>query len=250
MPEQFDSIYWRGQGPLGIARRDAAGNHLGFVFVGDVESIEGTPNISRTDVKENVTGQRTTAASFITDQSIDLSINFKSVKPAHLAQALQADLTSVAAGSAVSEAITAFSDKMSPLDNVKVSTVVVKDVTDTTTYVAGTDYIAHLDEGVIEVLSTGAIADLDVLHVSYDYAAQEHLSANPQNEDLMLQFDGINTTNSDKRGRCTVYKVNIDPAFLSLVQQDTEGALTVNAKLLVDNLRQSGDQQYGWKFES
>ena len=54
-----------------------------------------------------------------------------------------------------------------------VSSVVVKDVTDTTTYVAGTDYnVISPALGLIETLVGGAIADDAVLHVSYAYAAQ------------------------------------------------------------------------------
>lgn len=53
----------------------------------------------------------------------------------------------------------------------KLSTVVVKDSTDTTTYVAGTDYILDATAGFIQPLASGAIGDGDELHVTYDAAA-------------------------------------------------------------------------------
>ncbi len=249
MAEQFDSIYWRGQGPAFLAPRDSSGNPLGFTFLGDIESIEGNPNVSNYKVKENVSGSRLTAATFPIDIEYLITINFKSAKAEHLAQALQADITVKVAGSVTDEAVTAYDDKFSKLAYAKVSSVVVQDATDTTTYTANTDYVIYGDEGMIEILSAGSISDEDVLHIDYDYAAQKHISANPSNTEYMLVFPGINTANSDKRGRCTIFKLSIDPAFLSLIQQDTEGSLSVNAEMLADSLRSSGNQLYQWEFE-
>jgi hypothetical protein len=251
MAEQFDFIYWRGQGPLMLSPRDASGNPTGFVFVGDVESVEGQPNISRRNIKENVSGQRNTAASFITEQETAITINLKSAKPEHLAEVLQADLTAKAAASVTDEVVTAALDKLVQLAHVKVSSVVVTDSTGSTTYTEGStgDYILHADEGFIEPLSSGSITEGQTLHVDYDYQAQKHLAANPANTELYASFQGINTTNGDKRGRCEIYKLQIDPGFLGLIQQDQEAVMSVNAVMLVDSSRPIGDRLYGWKFE-
>lgn len=78
---------------------------------------------------------------------------------------------SVTGGSATAEVATAIHDKSLELANRKVSSVVVQDQTDTTTYVLGTDYeIENAAMGFIKVLSTGAITDGQTLHISYDYA--------------------------------------------------------------------------------
>lgn len=249
MVEQFDSIYWRGQGPLMLSRRDSSGNPTGFVFVGDVESIEGQPNISRRDVKENVTGQRLTATSFITEQNTAITINLKSCKPEHLAEVAQMALTAKTASTVTDEAVTAALGKFIRLAHIKVSSVVVTDDTGTTTYVAGTDYVLHADEGFIEILSTGSITEGESLLVDYAYAAQKHLKANPGNLELYASFPGINTANGDKRGRCNIYKLLLDPAFLGLIQQDQEASMSVNATMLIDTLRAQGDRVYGWEFE-
>ena len=50
-------------------------------------------------------------------------------------------------------------------------TVVVQDVTDTTTYVEGTDYIIDYANGELMALAGGSISDSDVLHVDYSYTA-------------------------------------------------------------------------------
>lgn len=247
--EQFDSIYFRGQGPALLAVRDANGNPQGFSFAGDIDSIEGSPSTTRHDVIENVSGQRLTAASFITQQTFPIIINFKSAKPAHLAVALQADLTVQASGSVTDQAQTGYHDKFTRLEHVKVSSVVITDSTGITTYAAGTDYILHAEEGMIEVLSTGSITDGQSLLIDYSYAAQKTLKGNPGNKEYSLTFAGMNTANGDKSGRCTIHKLVIDPGFLSLIQGDTEGALSVNAQMLVDSERAAGDQLYTWNYE-
>lgn len=249
MPEQFDTIYWRGQGPAFLAERDSNGNALGLEFVGDIDTIEGSANISNVKVKENVSGQRLTAAVFNTDSEYPITINFKSAKPEHLARALQADLTIKAAGSVTDEAVTGHLGKFLKLAHVKCSNLVLTNDAGSVTYVEGTDYVFYGDEGMVEILSTGSITDGQALLADYDYAAQKHISANPSNKDYMLVFPGINTANNDKRGRCTVFKLKIDPAFLSLIQQDSEGALSVNAEMQADTLRQAGNQLYQWEYE-
>lgn len=76
---------------------------------------------------------------------------------------------SIAAGAPA--VVTARLDRYVEIGKEVLSNVVVKDATDTTTYVAGTDYIVHARLGMIKVLSTGAIVNGATLHVSGDYGA-------------------------------------------------------------------------------
>jgi len=55
--------------------------------------------------------------------------------------------------------------------NVDEASVVVKDVTEVTTYTAGTDYVVLGREGLIFIPSTSAIANDDALKITYDAAA-------------------------------------------------------------------------------
>jgi len=50
--------------------------------------------------------------------------------------------------------------------------IILKDETNTTTYVDGTDYTVDLNTGLVTILSGGAIADDDVVHVTYKTTAQ------------------------------------------------------------------------------
>jgi hypothetical protein len=55
-----------------------------------------------------------------------------------------------------------------------VTSVVIKDVTDATTYVAGTDYEVDLDSGLVKILEGGAIDTGDTLHADYSKTAHSY----------------------------------------------------------------------------
>jgi hypothetical protein len=82
-------------------------------------------------------------------------------------------------GTVTAEAVTAVTaGEYAELANDDVSLVVVQDVTDTTTYVENTDYILNAKLGMIAIISGGAIAKDDVLHIDYTYAAESGYRVN------------------------------------------------------------------------
>ncbi len=249
MPEQFDSVYFRGQGPLMIGGRDANGKPTGLEFVGDLESVSLTPNIERFETIENTSGSGAIGASGVKRTSYSISIGFRSVKPSHLKLALQGALTAKSAGTVTNEAHTAYLDKFTPLDHTNISSVVVTGVGGTPTYVENTDYVVHAAEGLIEFISGGTITDATPVEIDYSYAAQQHVKVAPQNADKFLVFNGINTANNDKRVRVELYKVQIDPGALDNLISDEPGPMTINGVLLLDTARAAGDQLYSVKAE-
>ena len=68
-------------------------------------------------------------------------------------------------------AVTAIADRFVEIGKRMISAVVVKNVTDATTYVLGTDYTINERLGMICALSGGSIGDGDVLHVECSFAA-------------------------------------------------------------------------------
>lgn len=77
--------------------------------------------------------------------------------------------------SATASAITVAGVKLGEWSSIggkrKLSNVVVKDATDTTTYVSGTDYILDANAGFIKPLVSGSIVDASTLHITADIAA-------------------------------------------------------------------------------
>ncbi len=249
MSEQFDSVYLRGQGPLLLGLRDSTtGKPLGLEFAGDVSAIGITPGIERKKVIENVTGIGGTGASITTGVSLALSITFRSIKPSHLARICQGVATAQAAASITDEAHNGYLGKMIPLAHTKVSSVVVTDSAGTTTYTITTDYLVHADEGLIEIVDGGAITDAEDLLIDYAHAAQNLMQANPGNVDLYAVFAGMNSANSDKQVRGSLYKINLDPGAPDLISDDAV-EMTVSGEVLLDTLRPSGDQYYSLQTE-
>ena len=251
MSEQFDTVYLRGQGPLLLAPRDSiTGKPVGLEFAGDISAISISPSVERKKVIENVTGTGGTGASFTTGVSLALSITFRSIKPSHLARICQGAATAQAAASITDEPHKGYIGKMVPLAHTKVSAVVVTDSTGTTTCTAGAgnDYIVHADEGLVEILSGGAITEAQDLLIDYAHAAQHLMQANPGNVDLYAVFAGMNSANSDKQVRGTLYKINLDPGAPDLIGDDAV-EMTVSGEVLLDTLRASGDQYYSLQTE-
>ncbi len=248
MAEQFDTKYFMGQGPLYIGGRDANGNPAGLIFVGDVSEASLTSNIETAEAVENVTGSFGIGSSVVTKTEFQISLTMRSVKPEHLAVALQGSVAAKTAGSIVDEAITGYQDKMTPLLHNKVSNVVVTNSAGTTTYADGTDYVAHLDQGMIEVLGTGAITDGEALLVDYDYADQDHVAVSPSSSEKYLVFAGKNMADNGKQTRCEIYKVKLDPGVLGMIQEQ-QADIPITGQVLLDSLRPAGDQFYSWKIE-
>ena len=246
--EQFDSRYFRGQGPLFIGDRDANGDPTGLTFVGDVESVTLEPNVSRSETTENTTGKRLTAVSMLNGVEYALTINMRSIKPEHLQLALQGANTAKASGSVTDEAHTAYLDKFTPLEHTNVSSVTVVDGGGSPTYVEGTDYKVHADEGLIEWLSGGTISDATAVDISYDYAAQHHIKTDPKNKDKYIVFSGINGADNDKQTRVEIFKARLDPSVPNLISEETVN-FPMSGRVLIDTLRSSGDQLFSWKTE-
>lgn len=106
-------------------------------------------------------------------QPTQLALTLDEIDRENLAFALlgEAATETIVGASVTSEAVTAKLDRWVPLAHRDVSLVVVQDETDTTTYVAGTDYELNARLGWIRPLPGGDITDDEELHVDYDYAS-------------------------------------------------------------------------------
>jgi hypothetical protein len=102
-----------------------------------------------------------------------LNIETLEISPDMLTRAfLATDATVTVPSGSVSgeEVVLGALDKAYPVSKRFISNVVVKDDSDATTYVEGTDYTYDSDKGTVTPLSTGAITANDTVHVSFDNA--------------------------------------------------------------------------------
>lgn len=141
------------------------GNAPNFSVSQTVEKKEHFSSRSGLQVKDaTVVTKITGAGKFTLDEPNITNLNF------FIMGDVIADI-SQASGTLSAQAFTAREDKWITLGKRKLSSVVVKDVTDAITYVLGTDYELEADAGLLMALSAGAIADAAILHVSCNYAA-------------------------------------------------------------------------------
>jgi len=123
-------------------------------------------------------GQIIAARTRISDDGYTGSLTLHEWNAANLAWALSGTATALTGTSGTvdvgtPESVTApAAGAYAELDHKDVSSVVVKDDSDTTTYTSGTDYTIDAKLGLLTIISTGAIAENDTLHVSYAYAAE------------------------------------------------------------------------------
>ena len=176
---------------------DDAGNSTGFVLVGNAKKF--APKVE-TETKENkLNGRDTlgqTADSYTRITSSTISIVFNRYNPELLAaNFMGAAVDQTAASGAYTANVTAILDRWVDIGETNIDTLVVKDVTDVTTYVLGTHYNVNLRAGLIMVLSGGGIDADDVLHLSGNLLAKTGMLVKGATRPMMnvgLRLDGKN----------------------------------------------------------
>lgn len=156
--------------------RNVNGVDQGLVKIPGVTTFKISP---KTDKKEATSKDKgkygQVVASVLLPQPTEFGITISDVDGEALAMALMGDLStlSVGGGTVSAENVTAKLDKYVSLTkrNLTAESVVVKDSTDTTTYVEGTAYEINYAMGFIKVLSGGSISADAVLHVDYSHGA-------------------------------------------------------------------------------
>jgi len=207
---------------------DDAGNPTGLALEGDCSQFTPKPDSDR---KERTGHGRSNygqvIASAILPKPMTATIVFGQLSARLFAAAFfasSAAYTQAAGAIAAPIAITAIHDKWVEIGLNMVSGLVVKDVTDTTTYVEGTHYEVNPRLGMIKALSTGTIDNGDVLHVTGNTLAITEGSSmeamTKANVKVRIKLDGQNY--EDGRNFITdVYQMRLNPTSdFSLIGED------------------------------
>ncbi len=207
-------------GDVYIDRFDSAGNSLGIVGPVNSDEIMLTQEVeplTQTSYMRNTYGQ--TRKSVNLPQPSSIKINLMDQPAELLAIAFLGGVTAIneSISSVSAENVTAILDKWVKLANRKLNTTLpadaIQDVTDTTTYVEGTDYEINYELGMIRALSTGDIGEGEVLHVDYDKSAAtgQSVGAGTQSQiDCKILIDGINKANN-RAVHCEIHQVALRP---------------------------------------
>lgn len=191
-------------GDVYIDRLTDGGASTGLRKIGNATLLslqESTETVQRTSKQRDSYGQALDTVQI--KQPTQLAMTLDEIDKENLAFALlgEAATQTITGASITDEAVTAKLDRWVPLAHRDVSTVVVQDATDTTTYVAGTDYEIEARLGWIRALPGGAITDDEVLHVDYAYASATIATVAGASKPLIrakLILDGKNLANGDQ----------------------------------------------------
>ncbi len=208
-----------GAGDLYIDRRDSNGNLTGLKLIGAgkfelhteselKEQIgKGRSNYGQVINSATLPGKTTLAATLSEVDRDTLALAF-------LGSASGADQAAgtVAAGSP--EAIVARVGRYVELAHENVSSLVVKNEAEDTTYAEGSDYEFSARLGMFKALPGGSIADGAVLHLSYSYGSVSRsriIAADSPIIRARVVLDGINYAN-EKDVKVVVDRVRLKPA--------------------------------------
>ncbi len=227
-----------GSGDVFIDRLDSDNNPTGYRLEGSVKDFEIQVE---NEIKEQISKGRSTYGQVIATATIPgkptVKFTLQKVSSANMAMAVLGAATagSQASGSASSQAVTAKLGVYVELGHAKISNLVVKDATDTTTYDEGTDYYVDTDLGMVMAISGGAISADDVLHCSYDYAAFDYsdITGNSDpNIKVKIRFGGKNFVDG-KTIDAVCFQVALRPtSALGLLSDDfMEVALEGNCEI-------------------
>lgn len=121
--------------------------------------------------------------------------------------------------------------------------VIVEDITDTTTYVLNTDYVVDADTGYITTLSTGAITDGQVLHITYTTTSSFEITALQAGfKDYAIKFIGVNEFNG-KRVESIWYKAKLSAAAAKSMISAEHVVLSLTGTLQNDPLHDGAPYQ-------
>ncbi len=238
------NYYYSGQGSLYIAERDATtGKPKGFIPVGNVPELSIDIEITKFEHKESESGNRLLDLSIVKEKKGKFKFKLENLTLDNLALGLYGEKATVALGNVTGENVIAYKGKKLALAHPDVSSIVVKDDGDITTYVLDTDYTVDAKNGTITVLATSAIVELDVLHVAYSHAAYTNLEAftSAASPERFLRFEGLNTVDNSTV-IIDMYRASFDPLTNYGLINEELAAVDMAGSLLADSLVTSGSQ--------
>lgn len=248
--------YYSGQGVFMVAVRDADGQPMGFVEIGNVPTASLDLEVEKEDHKESMSGQRGTDLTVTKSKKARLSMTVENFAQHVLALGLHGDTAVLAAGTITDEPHTAYLGQTFYVDVPKfkaVPAIVIKDAaTPTTVYVLDTDYTVAANGGISIKPAGGSatITDATKVLVTYDHETVAKLNAFSVSAPIRwVRFHGVNTVRDMEKKIVDIFKVQFDPiAGYGLISDDIQG-LELNGDVLFDDLRPAGESNYYREYD-
>ena len=215
-------------------------------YIGNVSALEFTVEQDKKDLMDfsNCAGGKANSYSRITGVMAAMSLH--DISAENLALAFRGTTSAHTGATQTSEAQTVYVGGFVRLDFMPdTSTIVVEDVTDTTTYTEGTDY--EVTPGGITIIDPApTIADADVLHITYTSQDSDMIEAlvSAQSE-YKLYFAGLNKAQECDPLLIEVHRFKPDPTSSMPWIGEDFAALEMTGEVLIDDtITTAGLSQY------
>jgi len=230
------------QGVVYAAPRDANGNPLGFLDLGNVSALELSPSTDVVEHYESRSGQRLQDGRLITRKTMSLRLTMDEWLIDNLALGLYGTKATLASGLVTDEAAPTLADgEIYRTRYPKISNVTITDSAATpATLTQGTDYeIVSPDHGTIKFINTAGFTQPFLIDYNYAGGTQIVMFDSPAPE-RWLKVDAINTAENNAPVLVEVYRVLLEPiGSLQLIQNDGYGTLELSGSALYDFSKQN-----------
>jgi len=231
--------YTLGRGIVYLSMYDAQGNLGKEIDVGNAPELSFNIDISTLEHFSSRSGIKAKDKEIVTEVKPSISFVLDEMKVSNMEMFLlgssAATVTQVAATATTVNIDADFKAYVS-VGKKKISSVVVKDDSDVTTYVEGTDYIVDSQSGGILALSTGAITSGDTLHVTFDNADLVHTDISALTKtSFEAQLKYVSDNPVGPGFVFTAWKIMIKPdGSLALIGTEDLSTMSFSAEILKD----------------
>lgn len=237
------SIFFSGQGILYTAIRLSTGKPGVIKDAGNASLFKLGLKTDTSIKKESRSGFRLPVARLGKGNEAEISLTLDEYTLDNLALALYGQVVTKAAGTVTAEPLPTglLAGNRVQLANPKVSDVVLTDsATTPATVTPTTNYTVDADPGHILIVDPGAF--VQPFKAAYGYAASKKMGAFViAPPERMIILEGVNTADSNRRVRITVFRVLLDPASDIDFLNDDFASLPMKGSALVDETRSSAD---------
>jgi hypothetical protein len=214
-PEVIDRLFV-GQGKVYYGDRDpATGKPIGGLnFLGNCPSLKFSLKSETIKHKDSTSGQRLIDKVVTVGQEGEATVAIESFTRPNLEQAMYGTSIEIAAGTATDEVAVAKLGRYVKLANMNLTALTsVKNQAGAITYVAGEDFEIDLEGGLLYFPeSDTAIADGQILEVTYQYGAQEEIGAfSDTAKERYYLFVGLNQAEDDAPVTVEIPRLRLDP---------------------------------------
>lgn len=144
------------------------------IAFGTTDEITLSTEVEKVQHNDTETKESVLDGDYVVGRTVTLSFTTADISPTMLSRAYLGSTSAVTQSAAVDVAVVTAAVVIGGRYNTgyrNVTSVVVKDVTDATTYVEGTDYTLAKKGGYIVILDGGSISATDVLHLTVNAPA-------------------------------------------------------------------------------